>query len=474
MALTHLISYNEDFKSFFKERIPKKKDFRTISGHAPFSKEYSAQAPYTLENKYNASIVGTAFDYLARWIIARTISENKEQACSDLVAELGISKCRIEANRLNIDLEDEYDVQLRKCRQYIYGTGNIEELIEVSVFFAKLEQVYRRQLMPFDIDMNHIFSVEDEIISDLKNLVSVFQKIISDTSLVNENSIVVFNPSFGGASYICDGADADIYIDGVLYDFKCTNKNGYTWNDVAQIYGYFLLSNVARIHNDTSSMLYDYDIHRIAFYRARYGEIEYFDIISDNHKTAIDDFMEMLDEENYSRYFELQQQWEAEEKQKALEHENLIDCYNRAKAYFGSTGYFEFVDGKLTENPDETTRINLIRFALSYFANERIKDTLSSKKLKLQMDARSITVTDLARTLDLSPTTIRNWLNEKNNPNALALIKMTQIFGCTIADLIKRKRTSAITQSTSNNDQNKKSKKSSKHKIKKKKLKRHH
>ena len=34
-----------------------------------------------------------------------------------------------------------------------------------------------------------------------------------------------------------------IYIDGTLYDFKCTKKERYVWKDVAQILGYYLLSS---------------------------------------------------------------------------------------------------------------------------------------------------------------------------------------------------------------------------------------
>lgn len=478
MALTHLIQYNEHFKAFFKERIPKKREFNTISGHSPFSKEYVALAPYNLEDKYNASIVGTAFDYLARWIIANIITNNKEQAYTDLIAEEGVYRCQYEATRLNIDLEKEYNQRIATCQQYINGTGNIEDLIETSIFFAKLEQVFRRQLMPFQIDMDFIFSIEEEIVNDLKNLLSVFQETISDTHIVNENSTVIFNPTFGGASYICGGADADIYIDGVLYDFKCTNKTGYAWNETAQIYGYFLLSNVAKYFSDTTNMLHDYDIHRIAFYRARYGEIEYFDINIEAHTTSIQEFIHLIGEDDYETFFEQQRKWEEEETAENLKNENIIDCYNKIKEYLGcSSGYIIAIDESISKCTTPKEQAKIIQTAILFLSNERIKDTISGTKLKAQMDAHLINVSSLAKLLNMSSSTIRNWINEKNNPNVVALIKMTQIFGCSVSDLITKNNsrpTNTIKNPVTTNKKKITKKKSRKNKIKKRKMKKYH
>ena len=76
MSLTTLI--NGEFKDFFKEAIPSKKEFKTFSGKSAFSKEYVQYAEYKLKNPYNSTIVGTAFDYLARWTIAKNINGMKE------------------------------------------------------------------------------------------------------------------------------------------------------------------------------------------------------------------------------------------------------------------------------------------------------------------------------------------------------------------------------------------------------------
>ena len=88
MSLTTLI--NGEFKAFFKEVIPSKKEFKTFSGKSAFSKEYVQYAEYKLKNPYNSTIVGTAFDYLARWTIAKNINGIKEDSYSKLIAEHGL------------------------------------------------------------------------------------------------------------------------------------------------------------------------------------------------------------------------------------------------------------------------------------------------------------------------------------------------------------------------------------------------
>ena len=85
-------------------------------------------------------------------------------------------------------------------------------------------------------------------------------------------------------------------------------------------------------------MLYDYETHRIAFYRARYGEIEYYTINKDYHKTSLHEFIQLLGEDEYNHYFEQQKKWEEEQKIEKQNNESLIDCYNRLKAYLGANG----------------------------------------------------------------------------------------------------------------------------------------
>ena len=96
--------------------------------------------------------------------------------------------------------------------------------------------------------------------------------------LVEENSVIVFNPTFGEGSRMVGGADADIYIDGVIYDFKVHRENKWRIADARQLMGYFLLDSIAKDAKDSHNMLKDNEVNKVAIYSARYGEIFYYNL----------------------------------------------------------------------------------------------------------------------------------------------------------------------------------------------------
>ncbi|MEK4790528.1 hypothetical protein [Bacillus sp. FSL K6-2971] len=61
MSLTSNLSKVPQFKEIVAAIAPKKKDFKTLSGKSPFSKEYKTLVPYTLENPSDASLIGDCF-----------------------------------------------------------------------------------------------------------------------------------------------------------------------------------------------------------------------------------------------------------------------------------------------------------------------------------------------------------------------------------------------------------------------------
>jgi len=63
-----------------------------------------------------------------------------------------------------------------------------------------------------------------------------------------------------------------------------TRNIGYRWQDIAQIIGCYLLNEISvSVYKNSDNFISDEDnyslnIKRVAFYKARYGEIEYIDI----------------------------------------------------------------------------------------------------------------------------------------------------------------------------------------------------
>jgi hypothetical protein len=419
MSLTGLINNNKEIKEFFKGIKPDKNKFYTLSGKIPFSKEYTEKFPYNLDVPYDSTLVGTAFDYLARFEIARNIDNNKQSAYEKLyhgipAGGLDCITFALDYNTIIDNLQKEFNNSLNVIKKYVnLEVDDFNILLKKSLFLARLEHFYRNGsfgtmialknmgMCPEDtilsgddfeykeidegikvlskskivsknfikvngeicrisfsyyniikvriniecydeyknllevkkvemdgfpkefnvpsdtsfinliiecnesnIDINKIIRVNiesmskdmsdkilsyftefnDNVINELRNLLIVFKEEFIK-NIVKKESIVLFNPEFGLGSELVGGADADIFIDGVLYDFKTTKNRGYVGKDVYQIIGYYLLNEITKKHKRYWSKRYReispliiHNINKIAFYKARFGEIEYLDV----------------------------------------------------------------------------------------------------------------------------------------------------------------------------------------------------
>lgn len=278
---------NKELKEILKPILPSKYAFTTNLGWEidAFSKHYTLLVPNELTNKSDARLVGIAFDYMARFIIASHIKNNKKSVLQDMVCEKAFHILK------NVLADDElhiykmlYKEAIIKIEDYIMNISNSYYiLIPYAFLLARLEQVMRVYPM---VEASSILNYENtkdmELEEDLKKNCEVFENVFIRSGLVSKDSFVVFNPHFGIWSHKCFGADADIFIDGILYDFKCTTKNGYRSEDVAQICGYYLLHRLSKTTDNEGyeelAPLKDIDINAIALYKSRYGTIERYDI----------------------------------------------------------------------------------------------------------------------------------------------------------------------------------------------------
>lgn len=281
MSLTSNLSKVPQFKEIVASIAPKKKDFKTASGKNPFSKEYETLVPYTLENPSDARLVGTAFDYLARFRIAQIIS--LEISFKELVAYNGLKK--LQESTGDDSLEDKYYSNIQKdIDTFIKGEQSLNnEVCVLALKLANLERYSRANIQLGDSEAD-IFEIQRKgtLTSELTGLMMTFEEKFISSGFVKTDSKVVFNPRFGIASLLVDGADADILIDDVLYDFKVVKDVGYKSADVHQLTGYFLLNKLLKEieHNYGASESLPFDdieFSKICLYKARFGECEYFD-----------------------------------------------------------------------------------------------------------------------------------------------------------------------------------------------------
>jgi len=281
VSLTSRIKNNKEFRDIISTIAPSKEDYTTLSGKTPFSKEYACLVESNLPHAGDSSLVGMAFDYLARFRIGQVI--NNTDAGQNLTALKGMKKLQIKT--ANFNLVDEYYIPLHTAiYDFIKNTQELtDDIILVALRLGKLEQFFRMRV-PKNFDKNEFLTIQrsDVLIPDLKELMAVFEeKFISD-GIVNEKSEVIFNPNFGISSFLVDGADADVIVDGVLYDFKTTGNFKYDSKDSLQLSGYFLLNRFLREIEDNhliiGSLNYDkISFNKVCLYKARFGEFECYD-----------------------------------------------------------------------------------------------------------------------------------------------------------------------------------------------------
>lgn len=304
MPLTTIIKSKDphdlEFRSYIKEFISKYVVFKTESCKKPFSiKEYDLLQPFLLNSPWEAALIGNAFDYLARFLLALNSKESYSKFLENLSAVKGLVLLIDDYNHGLIrfipkNLKDPNVLleEFKSSKDFLLSILSknenlqplqLEKICEIFCFFAKLEIFYRSGNALETIDT---YFENKKYLPELLKLAEIFSVKFLNSRFVKNKKNIIYNPEFGYASALIR-ADGDLYIDGTLFDFKTSgNLTGKSY-DVTQLVGYFLLNEVNRCALDLinkDSKHYDLfksqllDIKQIAFYRARFGEIEYCDL----------------------------------------------------------------------------------------------------------------------------------------------------------------------------------------------------
>lgn len=286
MSLTGFLSNKKDksclkFQEVIKIVTPSKNDFQAFKSETKaFDTKIALKVKYNLNNNIEAVVVGTAFDYLARFRIAQVVRKNNMKVMENLVAENFFDRFKGRLSRRSYNkLIDEYNYAIENIKRYIeLNIPFDKEIIEKTCILAKLEACWRDGKLPNDL--KYLFNKPSrEVINELIGLIDLFE-LEFIKKVVKSNSIVIYNPNFGLTSYSIGGADADIYIDGTIYDFKTSKNIGYKGKDAQQVIGYYILNEVEKkrhgemFNNSIGNKMVD----KIAIYLARVGEIYYFDV----------------------------------------------------------------------------------------------------------------------------------------------------------------------------------------------------
>ena len=238
MSLTSFLK-NKDVKEQFRQQFSMPK----------LRAEKALLAP-PLSNRY--SLVGTAFDYLMRfylkwlnpdavtskWVAEYVITNPFSPLLTDVAID-GETREIISYTETELTRKAHWIIEQAKTDYSTYlSSGQIsQQLLESALRLAQLDPIYRAGY----VDEN-LGTVYKEDVDDLRQLISIV-----DVSLFKATHLCLLNPTFGEASHLVGGADADLLIDDTIIDIKTTKNLQLKRDYFNQLIGYFVLHEIAGI-----------------------------------------------------------------------------------------------------------------------------------------------------------------------------------------------------------------------------------
>lgn len=267
MSITRILNYNNPrFKEYrstlAKYRIPK------------FTVErFEIKA---IPQTQNYALIGIAFDYLLRFTVEKNF--NKYIIGSEWIAEKAINYLIDDTEVFGsgtLDIKTRETILRKKKKlsnpiksrfayvkevfyyNYVNNYKSLDiDLIKGCLFLAKLDLLAKnRSLGLYEIDFLYENS---EDVADMRTLIE-----ICDINIFKPKKKIRLNPTFGNASLLVGGADADIIIDDILIDIKVTKQLKITRNYYNQIISYYLLHLIEKAERST-----DLIINKLGFYFA--------------------------------------------------------------------------------------------------------------------------------------------------------------------------------------------------------------
>ena len=223
----------------------------------------------------NYMLVGTAFDYLLRFYLKRlnpnaiTKTWVAEQAVRQIPETLGWASPYSIFGRAWYQKNYDKGLAILNQAKQLYAEylkfGQItKEIIRSTILLAQLDKIYREGRL----DRN--FGVVDEgDIIDLENLI----RLIKPEKFAAKN-VCLLNPTFGHASNLVGGADADLLIDDILIDIKTTKYLKFDRPMLHQLTGYYLLHKIGGIGDISGNC----QVNKLGIYYSRHGELFIFDV----------------------------------------------------------------------------------------------------------------------------------------------------------------------------------------------------
>lgn len=255
MSLTSELKNNKELSMLIKNSLIQKnikiKDKKDIK--------------YNLIGNYKeASIVGTAYDYLLRLKIAK---ENKIGVIffiNTLIATNVFNYLK----SINKDyiLKENFKDSIIILKKFLNQEKlSKEELLTAIIYLSFLDEIYREGKYDLVSSIKNLKEIKNKYINIYEDLNNLTKTLLN----LNKEFIgkkIILNPTFKNSSLI-GGADADLIIDDTLIDIKTVVNAIITTEMLSQLIGYLVLSDFDNMK-----------IKKIGIYFSRYDELKIFNI----------------------------------------------------------------------------------------------------------------------------------------------------------------------------------------------------
>lgn len=232
-SLKQFIRESPEVRRRFAELLPKP-EFASRPQLIPPSRKYSAQ---------EASLIGTAFDYLLRFFVQRLnlpIAKSRcwvaEVALADLEeeAQWEIASLRAMSVRKAATARTLIATAKQQLSAYLDSGRLSDDIVRSALNLASLDPIARA-----GVGDEMIGVISAEAIQDVKRLIQTV-----DVSRFKARSLCLLNPNFNESPDFAIGADADLVVDDTIIDIKTTQPCRLNRSDLDQLIGYFLLNEL--------------------------------------------------------------------------------------------------------------------------------------------------------------------------------------------------------------------------------------
>jgi len=255
MSVTSILSYYnkeyKDFRSLLSQEVRTPdltKQFNLVRYNYmnPLSQIKKGEKPSLLApvHSRNYLIVGSAYDYYLRFSIQKNF---KNVITRKFVAESALEMLKDTVyidpfydkekyRRLLNEIEDQFKESKEIIKKFKNGIlQDYERILTTCIFFAKLDLLYRGGANAYETLLFATLVEKD----DIKDLIGIIN--VANLKYFKPQKLAVLNPTFGEASKMIGGGDADLIIDNKLIDIKVTKDFKLLRPYLNQLLCYYLL-----------------------------------------------------------------------------------------------------------------------------------------------------------------------------------------------------------------------------------------